>query len=79
MVDDDGTKYKHTYAKHPSGTCTTDAANGPSHVRQVLTNQNVMLDIKNGKITTGQWQDIALLELDGPRKDRKIVVKIIKD
>lgn len=79
IVEDDGTKYKHTCAQHPSGTCRADAANGPSHVRQVLTNQNVVLDIKNGKIMTGKWQDIALFELDGPRKDRKIIVKIIKD
>lgn len=79
MVDDDGRKYKHTCAKHPSGTCEEDKANGPSHVRQLITNQNLIIDIKGGKLNLGQWQDIALLELDGPRKERKIMVKIIKD
>jgi len=79
IVDDDGRKYQHTCAKHPSGTCEEDKANGPSHVRQLITNQNLIIDIKNGKLNLGQWQDVALLELDGPRQGREIVIKIIKD
>jgi secondary thiamine-phosphate synthase enzyme len=79
FVDDDGSKYKHTCANHPSGTCKLDDTNGPSHVRQLLTNQNLIIDIKDGKLVLGQWQDIALLELDGPREQRKINVKIIGD
>lgn len=79
IVDNNGRRYKHTCAKHPSGTCEKDKANGPSHVRQLITNQNLIVDIKNGKLNLGQWQDAALLELDGPRINRKIVVKIIKD
>lgn len=79
FVDDDGHKYKHVCAKHPSGTCRLDDFNGPSHVRQLLTNQNLIIDIENSKMNLGRWQDIALLELDGPRKDRQIKIKIIKD
>lgn len=79
MVDDDAASYKHSCALHPSGTCESDSANGPSHVRQVLTNQNIILDIKDGELVIGKWQDIGLLELDGPRKNRKVNVKIIKD
>jgi len=79
IVDDDGTKYQHTCAKHPSGTCKHDDVNGPSHVRQLLTNQNLVVDVEDGKLSLGQWQDIALLELDGPRKDRKILIKIVED
>jgi secondary thiamine-phosphate synthase enzyme len=79
IVDDDGHKYKHTCAKHPSGTCKLDDFNGPSHVRQMLTNQNLILDIEDSQIKLGRWQDIALLELDGPRKDRQILLKIVSD
>ena len=78
-IDDNGHSYNHTCAKHPSGTCRTDSFNGPSHVRQLLTNQPLVLDISNGKVNLGQWQDIAVFELDGPRPNRKILVKIIKD
>jgi len=79
IVDDNGNKYKHTCANHPSGTCQLDKVNGPSHIRQLLTNQNVVLDIKDSKMITGQWQDIAILELDGPRKNRQVLVKIVED
>lgn len=79
IVEDDGTKYKHTCAKHPSGTCKHDDVNGPSHVRQMLTNQNILLDIEDSKLKLGRWQDVALVEWDGPRKGREILVKIIED
>lgn len=79
IVDDDGTKYGHRCALHPSRICKTDDVNGPSHVRQMLINQTIVLDIENGKLNKGQFQDIGLVELDGPRENRKILVKIIKD
>lgn len=79
MVDDDGTKYKHRCSDNPSKLCKTDDINGPSHVRQVLTNQNLIIDIENGKLNLGTYQDIGLIELDGPRKNRKVLVKIIED
>ena len=64
---------------HSSGVCQDDRFNAPSHVRQLLTNQSVMLDVQGGHLTLGRWQDVALLELDGPRPDRQIVVKIMRD
>ncbi len=79
IVDDDGTKYKHRCALHPSKICKTDDINGPSHVRQMMINQTIVLDIENGKLNKGQFQDIGLVELDGPRKNRKILIKILKD
>lgn len=78
-VEDDGMKYKHRCALHPSGTCEEDRFNGPSHIRQMLTNQNLILDFCEGKLSLGRWQDVALLELDGPRENREILVKVIPD
>jgi len=79
MVDDDGTKYGHRCALHPSRLCETDDINGPSHVRHLMVNQNLVIDIKKGKLNLGTFQDIGLFELDGPRDERKVLVKIIKD
>ena len=79
IVDDDGSKYAHRCALHPSRICETDDVNGPSHVRQVLINQTIILDIENGKLNKGQFQDIGLVELDGPRDNRKVLIKILKD
>src|SRR5260370_30193174 len=45
-VEDDGHKYHHTCALHPSGACVEDRFNARSHVRQLLTNQSVVLDVQ---------------------------------
>jgi secondary thiamine-phosphate synthase enzyme len=78
-VEDDGHKYHHTCALHPSGACVEDRFNAPSHVRQLLTNKPLMLDIQGGQMTLGRWQDVAFFELDGPRQGRQILVKILAD
>jgi secondary thiamine-phosphate synthase enzyme len=79
LVENDGASYKHRCALHPSGTCTEDRFNAPSHVRQMLTNQSLVLDIQAGRVTLGRWQDVAFFELDGPRRGRQLFVKIMTD
>src|SRR5438876_11597259 len=79
LVESDGMQYKHRCALHPSGACTEDRFNAPSHVRQLLTNQSVVLDVQGGHVTLGRWQDVALFEQDGPRQGRQILVKIMPD
>jgi secondary thiamine-phosphate synthase enzyme len=79
LVESDGTQYKHRCALHPSGTCEEDRYNAPSHVRQLLTNQSIVLDVEDGRLNLGRWQDVAFLELDGPRQARQIFVKIWPD
>lgn len=78
-VADDGRAYKHSCALHPSGTCVEDRFNAPSHVRQLLTNQPIVLDIANGRLSLGRWQDVAYFEHDGPRRGRQVLVKVIAD
>jgi secondary thiamine-phosphate synthase enzyme len=79
IVESDGNLYKHRCALHPSGACTEDRFNAPSHVRQLLTNQPIVIDLHGGDLTLGRWQDVALVEWDGPRKERQILVKILPD
>lgn len=52
--------------------------NADSHILSGLVGQERILLVKGGQIIRGTWQQIFLLELDGPR-NRKIIVKIIKD
>jgi len=78
-VDDDGNTYNHRCALHPSGACVEDRFNAPSHIRQLLTNKSLLLDIQGGRLTLGRWQDVAFFELDGPRQGRQILVKIAPD
>jgi secondary thiamine-phosphate synthase enzyme len=79
LVESDGMQYKHRCALHPSGACTEDRFNAPSHVRQLLTNQSIVLDLQGGALSLGRWQDVAFLELDGPRQGRQIYVKVWPD
>ncbi|OGD63815.1 hypothetical protein A2215_02790 [Candidatus Berkelbacteria bacterium RIFOXYA2_FULL_43_10] len=79
IVEDDGTIYHHRCADNPKAVCKTDAVNGPSHIRQMLINQNLVIDIEKGKLNLGTFQDIGIVELDGPRKNRKVLIKIIEE
>jgi len=51
--------------------------NADSHLLSGLIGQSKTLPIKDGQIIRGTWQQIFLLELDGPR-NRKVVVKTIE-
>jgi secondary thiamine-phosphate synthase enzyme len=50
--------------------------NADSHLLSGLLGQGKVLPIENSRIIRGTWQQIFLVELDGP-KTRKIVIKII--
>jgi len=49
--------------------------NADAHILSGLIGQQKILIIKDGKIVRGAWQNIFLVELDGPR-NRKAIVKI---
>ncbi len=51
--------------------------NADSHILSGLLGQGKVLPIKNNQLVRGTWQQIFLVELDGP-KTRRVVVKIIK-
>lgn len=50
--------------------------NADSHILSGLLGQGKVLPIENGKLLRGTWQQIFLVELDGPRA-RKVIVKVI--
>jgi len=41
-----------------------------------LIGQGKILPVKNGKLERGTWQQIFLVELDGPRNQRQVTVSI---
>ena len=79
IVDNNPQHYTHSCSGNKDKGFCSENANGPSHIRQMLTNQNIVLDITDSKLNLGPWQDIALLELDGPRQNRQVVVKVTED
>ena len=51
--------------------------NGDAHIKSALVGPSETLLIADGELVLGKWQNIMLVDFDGPR-ERKIVVKIVK-
>ena len=51
--------------------------NAHAHLAAGLIGASRSFPIVNGRLVRGTWQNIFLLELDGPRSRRKVVVTII--
>ena len=49
--------------------------NANSHMQALLLGNSVSIPFKDGVLQLGQYQDVILVELDGPR-ERKVVISI---
>ena len=50
--------------------------NGWSHIRHLLaTSPSLVLPVLDGVLALGRWQAVFLVELDGPRPERTVVVQ----
>ncbi len=52
--------------------------NADSHILAGLVGQGKVLPLQKGRLVLGTWQQIFLVEFDGPR-ERKIIVQIIRE
>ena len=50
--------------------------NATSHIKNVLTGPGETIPFENGKLDLGTWQEVFLVETDGPRR-RTIVIALI--
>src|SRR5688500_8443605 len=62
VIEDDGELYRHRGALHPRSNGNDTDCNAPSHLRQMLVNQSIVLDVVEGELALGEWQDVALVE-----------------
>jgi len=53
--------------------------NARAHIIASILGPGIFFPIAQGMLVRGTWQDIFLVELDGPRDQRKVVMKIISD
>jgi secondary thiamine-phosphate synthase enzyme len=51
--------------------------NADSHLASSFLGQSKAIPIKDSGLLRGTWQQIFLVELDGPRNSRKVIVTII--
>ena len=52
-------------------------ANARGHLMALLMNTSETIPIVSGKLLLGNWQSIFFVELDGPRKNRSVMVKLV--
>jgi secondary thiamine-phosphate synthase enzyme len=53
--------------------------NAGAHIKAAVLGPSETIPVENGKLKIGRWQSIMLVELDGPRKDREIEVRIVSE
>ena len=53
--------------------------NAASHIKATIIGPSETIPVKKFQLQLGTWQGIMLFELDGPRRNRKVVVNVIGD
>ncbi|ABL78008.1 secondary thiamine-phosphate synthase enzyme YjbQ [Thermofilum pendens] len=51
--------------------------NAHAHIASSFIGASLVLPVVNGRLLRGTWQNIFLVELDGPRSSRKVVVEVM--
>lgn len=70
-------KYEHdNFEERNCPEC--ERINGASHIQSMFLGVSKTIPIENNKLSLGKWQSILFVELDGPRTDRKIQIKLMQ-
>ena len=51
--------------------------NATSHLASALIGQSRCVPVKDGRLQLGTWQQVFLVELDGPRSSRRVTVSVV--
>jgi secondary thiamine-phosphate synthase enzyme len=51
--------------------------NAQAHIKAAILGPSETIPIRDGDLLLGRWQGIMLVELDGPRAERRVVVTIV--
>jgi secondary thiamine-phosphate synthase enzyme len=51
--------------------------NAHAHIASAIVGPGRAIPVHNGKLLLGTWQEIMLVELDGPRASRKVIIEVI--
>src|SRR5687767_13234034 len=62
---------------HYDHEATWNDDNGHSHVRSALLGPGLIIPLSGGKLLTGEWQQVVLIDLDTRPRRRNIVCTII--
>ena len=62
---------------HYDHEATWNDDNGHSHVRSALLGPGLTVPITNGKLLTGEWQQVVLIDFDTRPRRRQIICTVI--
>jgi len=68
LVPDDAT-YQHEATWHDD--------NGHSHIRAALIGPSLMIPFSNGRLLTGEYQQVVLIDLDTRPRRRTVIVSVL--
>ena len=54
-----------------------ESPNGHAHCQQIVLGSSESVPVANGELLLGTWQRIFLVELDGPRAEREVIVQAL--
>ena len=54
-----------------------ESPNGHAHCQQIMLGASESVPVTEGELLLGTWQRIFLVELDGPRKAREVVIQVL--
>jgi len=52
--------------------------NAQSHIKAAILGPSETIPVEDGDLLLGTWQGVMLIELDGPRAERRISVRILQ-
>jgi secondary thiamine-phosphate synthase enzyme len=62
---------------HYDHEATWNDDNGHSHIRSALLGPGLTIPVSNGKLLTGEWQQVVLIDFDTRPRRREIICTII--
>jgi len=54
-----------------------EPVNAHAHIQSILVGNSTSLGVEEGELVLGSWQSILMLELDGPRQNRKVSISCL--
>lgn len=77
LVDDILNKIEDLFPENAGYKHDRIDSNADSHLASSFIGQSKTMSVKDGRLLRGTWQQIFILEMDGPRSDRRIFVTIV--
>ena len=77
LMEDIITKFKEEFPSDGKWKHNLIDNNASAHLGSAMVGADRVFPIKDGELIRGTWQNIFLVELDGPRSYRRVVVEVL--